>query len=550
MLSAWLLLSAALLQAQTAPAAAPQAEPLAPPSTSTPAPVPASAPATQATVGDGGTGAATAAPAAQADSGAAPAATAPTAPAAQAAPATASSGSGEAGDAAQPSSTSPGARDKERGDYLASAGQLEEALKAYDAAIILDSALTDAYNQKGVALVKLGRMEDAVAAFDKALALDNGFTTAIYNRGFALKKLERTDDVIQAFARYVSLLPEDADGYFQLAEGQYVKGLFEAAKDNYEKYLSLETMKGKKATHAKKRVAELKERLGGASAAEAKAAGVNEIHNIPPTSVLYITPERDALCQAKTAEGISLRSEGKNRDAVTAHQDAVNANPFDLQALFQLGESYAAMDYFLQAATRWEKILQADPSPALKGQTVQRLENAYKEMERRGMGKDGKPLSEQGEATSADDSAEKTPSGVPIDPKAREASMKGASLFADGKYAEAIEQYDIALAFHPDVAEYYSARGSAWLATNDATRAMADFSKAHSYDAAAALPLYGMGEASFILGKLTDAKEHFSACLASTAGDATESLRKRAQDRLDQIDKKQAAGPQMKFDGK
>ena len=458
--------------------------------------------------------------------------------------------------------------EKERGDNLVAADQLESALRAYDAAIGLAPTFVEAMNQKGVTLVRLGRMEDAVAAFDKALELAPDYSMAHYNRGFALKKLGRHDEVIRAFEKYVQLMPDDASGYFQLAEGHYVKGNFEAALQNYERFVSMEKdpAQTKKIDHANKRIAELKEKKsaaapdpvspGGAPAAQPQAqrpaagpkpipetSGINA--GIPSNSVLYITPERESLCNAKMAEGVSLRADGKGRDAVFALQEAVQANPKNMRALYELAEAYASLDYFAQAAERWERVLEGDIPEALRSQTKDKLENAYRQMDARGI-----PHKGSTQAAKVIPLQKKADAGVqskPMDPKAQEAFLKGTVLFNDKDYAGAIQQYDIAIVIHPDISELYSARGSAWLASNDPTRALADFTQARQHGPALALPIYGIAEASYALERFSEALENYELFLKSTSADAKDEMRDKAKARIEQLKQRQAQGPQLKF---
>ena len=456
--------------------------------------------------------------------------------------------------------------EKERGDNLVAADQLESALRAYDAAIGLAPTFVEAMNQKGVTLVRLGRMEDAVAAFDKALELAPDYSMAHYNRGFALKKLGRHDEVIRAFEKYIQLMPDDASGYFQLAEGHYVKGNFDEALQNYERFVSMEKdpSQSKKIDHSNKRIAELKEKKNAAAAASAApaaeaqapskgrvsgpkptpdASGINA--GVPPNSVLYITPERESLCNAKMAEGVSLRADGKGRDAVFALQEAVQANPKNMRALYELAEAYASLDYFAQAAERWERVLEADIPQALRSQTKDKLANAYRQMDARGIPHKGSENSTK--VIPLQKKADALPTTKPMDPKAQEAFLKGTVLFNDRDYEGAIHQYDIAIVIHPDISELYSARGSAWLASNDPTRALADFTQARHHGPALALPIYGMAEANYALERFSDALENYELFMKSTAADAKDEMRTKAKARIDQLKQRQTQGPQLQF---
>ena len=284
--------------------------------------------------------------------------------------------------------------EKERGDNLVASNNLESAMRAYDEAIRLAPNYVEAFNQRGVTQVRLGRMEEAVASFEKALEIDPNYAMAVYNRGFALKKLGRHEDVVRAFNHYVALMPEDASGYFQLAEGNYACDAMPEALAAYERFLAMEKnpSQTKKIEHAQKRVADLRTKVASAPQAQPQApaalapqAAPMPPKDVSPSSVLFVTPERESLSRAKMAEGVTLRAEGKLRESIFALQAAVQANPNDPTALHELAESYAAKEYFVQAAVRWEKVLAMNPAPAMRAQVQERLDEAYRQMEARGI---------------------------------------------------------------------------------------------------------------------------------------------------------------------
>lgn len=459
-------------------------------------------------------------------------------------------------------STSPQAvLEKERGDNLFADNQLEAAMRAYDEAIRLSPSFTEALNQRGVTLVRLGRMEEAITSFDQALALDPNYPMALYNKGFALKKIGRHAEVVQAFTRYVQLVPDDAGGFFQLAEGCYVQGDMSAALRAYESFLAMETdpSQGNKIEHSKKRVAELKAKASAASSTPAlvqsakatpsSASAKADMGEPGPNSVLFVTPEREALCNAKIAEGIALRAEGNTREAVFALQDAVQANPKNSKALYELGEAYAAKEYYAQAAARWERVLGMNPSPSLQAQVHDRLTEAYRQMDARGIARDGKPAPATTVVVKgkkeAGESARIT--SKPLSPPAKEAFLKGTVLFADRDYPGAVHQYDIALVFHPDVSELYSARAAAWLASNDATRALADYTQARRFGPELALPLFGLAESYFALQRNAEALEHYRLFLTSTAVDAKREMIERAERQVQLLQKKNTEPPRLQF---
>jgi tetratricopeptide (TPR) repeat protein len=62
---------------------------------------------------------------------------------------------------------------------------------------------------KGNTLYSLGRMEDAIKAYDQAIALDSQFAAAWSNKGVALSNLDKYDEAIEAYDRALAIDPQD-----------------------------------------------------------------------------------------------------------------------------------------------------------------------------------------------------------------------------------------------------------------------------------------------------------------------------------------------------
>ena len=57
----------------------------------------------------------------------------------------------------------------------------------------------------------------------------------------------------------------------------------------------------------------------------------------------------------KVAEGNKFWDEKKYREASFSFQDAVNADPNNVEALFKLGNAYAVLGYYSQAIEKWNR---------------------------------------------------------------------------------------------------------------------------------------------------------------------------------------------------
>jgi predicted TPR repeat methyltransferase len=90
-------------------------------------------------------------------------------------------------------------------------GRPEQASEAYEAAIRLDPAHSDALSNRGTALRALGRAEEAEASFRQAIAFDPKHREAYDNLGGLLAGLGRVEEAIACHARAMELQPRNAD---------------------------------------------------------------------------------------------------------------------------------------------------------------------------------------------------------------------------------------------------------------------------------------------------------------------------------------------------
>jgi tetratricopeptide (TPR) repeat protein len=88
-----------------------------------------------------------------------------------------------------------------RGDALLKLERHDEALAAYDAVPAFQPRTAVSFHNRGNALKALGRHADAVACFDQALALQPDLTAALYDRGTALAADHRIAEWFAGFQR-------------------------------------------------------------------------------------------------------------------------------------------------------------------------------------------------------------------------------------------------------------------------------------------------------------------------------------------------------------
>src|SRR5271157_4331218 len=69
-----------------------------------------------------------------------------------------------------------------KGRALYKLNKSDEAITAYDKAIIINPQDSDAWENKGTTLAKLGKFYEAIKAYDKAIEIDPQHSNAWYNK--------------------------------------------------------------------------------------------------------------------------------------------------------------------------------------------------------------------------------------------------------------------------------------------------------------------------------------------------------------------------------
>ncbi len=99
------------------------------------------------------------------------------------------------------------------GNALFNLKRYEQALFAYEQALLLDPHYAVAYYNKGNVLYNLKRYEEALEAFKQALRVNPDYTYAYTGKGNVLRNLERHEEALQAYEQALRLDPNFAGTY-------------------------------------------------------------------------------------------------------------------------------------------------------------------------------------------------------------------------------------------------------------------------------------------------------------------------------------------------
>ncbi|MBI5545361.1 MAG: tetratricopeptide repeat protein [Deltaproteobacteria bacterium] len=502
-------------------------------------------------------------------------------------------------------------QEKERGERLAANGDAAGAREAFQNAVKLSPGYAAALNELGILSVNDGKLPEAVEFFQSATVSDPGFALAQNNLGFTLRKLARYSEAIAAYKAYVALETRDPAGFFGLGEAYKGAGEKANALSAYERCLAIatETDNPKFVAKAQVAAAPLHKELGVTATAPAQPAAqpqpvaqpaaqplsqpaaqpVAPVAQpaVPPTTpqpAAQVPADRVALARLKVEEGLKARSEGRQRDALFALQDAANADPNNAQAVFELGKAYAILNYYPQAIERWQRVVSMTVDESIKAAALQNIDKARQKM---GVAQspsqpaaqpvaqsDTQPTSQPAAQPAAQPVAQPAaqpvaqpavqpvaqpaaqpvaqpavqpvaqpaaqPAAVPekplpLTPEAQQAYNSGVQLYGQQKYGDALREFEKAIAAKADFAQAFAARGSAYFAMRDYVRALNDYGQAMRLDRAMASPLFGVAESYNALGRKADALPYYRAYVSSKAPDAQANLQEISRQRMAEI---------------
>ena len=231
----------------------------------------------------------------------------------------------------------------------------------------------------------------------------------------------------------------------------------------------------------------------------------------------------DAAAVAKVAEGDRLFAAKDFRNALFAYQDAVNADPANVEALFDLGKTYAVMGYYPQAIDRWQRVAELAPDPGVKQRAQDNIARAQAKM--------GQAASPAATPAAAAPTAA-SPTGVDL---SRQRYEEGVALINQRQYQAAISALNASLAANPAYALAVAARGSAHVGLRQYPEAVDDYQAALRMDPNMATPLFGAAEAFRAMGRKQDASLYYQRYADSHSPDTSPQLQDEARRRVTEL---------------
>ena len=132
-----------------------------------------------------------------------------------------------------------GARINMSGDEKAAEGYYEEAIRAYEKAVVINPNYVTAWKNIGNVLYSLGRYNESLAAYDKAIEIVPSYPLAWYNKGLVLEMLGRYDEAVKAYDKAIEKDSKNADIWFHKGNAFFALELYNEAVNCYEKAIKL-----------------------------------------------------------------------------------------------------------------------------------------------------------------------------------------------------------------------------------------------------------------------------------------------------------------------
>ena len=118
-------------------------------------------------------------------------------------------------------------------------GDIDRAIRDYDAAILLNPRAADAYNNRGNALRDSGRFDRAIRDYDEAIRLDPHYAHALNNRGIIFLEQGDADRAIVDFNRAIEEDSSYANAFRNRGLAHSDQRLFNLAIEDFDRAFTL-----------------------------------------------------------------------------------------------------------------------------------------------------------------------------------------------------------------------------------------------------------------------------------------------------------------------
>ena len=235
-------------------------------------------------------------------------------------------------------------------------GQLENAVKNYEKAILIKPDYAKAHFNLAGTLQELGQLDASVISYEKTLEIEPNFAEAHNNLGNVFKELQQDDAAVQSYKKALVINPEYVESQYSLGNIFQELGQFELAIKCYEKVLVI-----------KPNFAEMQNNLGVVFQKAGKLSAALERFQ----QALVIKPD---FAEAHNNLGNVFKELNQLDDALESYKRAIVVNPEYVESHYSLGIIFQELGQFESAIKCYEKVLVIKPNYA---EAYNNLGNAF-----------------------------------------------------------------------------------------------------------------------------------------------------------------------------
>ena len=222
------------------------------------------------------------------------------------------------------------------GASAAEIGMLDQAVEAYNKALLLKPDYAKAYNNMGITLREQGKLDKAIEAYKKAVSLNPDYAEAYCNMSVILKDQGKLDQAVEFCKKALSIKPDYAQAYSNMGIALREQDKLEEAITAYKKAVSL-----------KPDYAEAISNMGNIFKDQGKLEEAIEAYN----KCISLKPD---YAKAYSGLGIALKEQGKLDEAITEHKKALILKPDYAQAHLNLSYALLTSDRLKEGLEEYE----------------------------------------------------------------------------------------------------------------------------------------------------------------------------------------------------
>ncbi len=380
------------------------------------------------------------------------------------------------------------------GNFDAALNTLEDLSKDYPKESLL-------FNIKGACYAGLGQLDNAVKSYQDAIIINPNYSKAHYNLGGAFHEIGVLDESVQSYLKSLMIEPDYAEAHNNLGNVYRQQKLLDKAVNSYMRAISINP----NYVEAHYSIGLVFQDLGQT---DSMISHIEKVLTIKPDFV-----------EAHNHLGIALKSNGQLDDAIFSYKNALAIQPKNIEVHNNLGNAYKDKGLIDEAISSYKTALKINPNLPLLNIN---LGNALKELDQldeatasyekaiiidsnnaEAYNYLGIVLNKLGRTDDAMASYEKA---ININPNNAEAyNNLGIVLNTIGRLDDAIASYEEALVINPNYTDSYNNLGIVLKKIGRLDDAISSYEKAVKINPNDADTYNNLGIAFADLGRLDDA---------------------------------------------